>query len=42
LTERVEEIFQKENVESRARRFVVATERKVRVVRPAEGKSEVK
>ena len=42
LTERVEEIFQKENVESWARCFVVATERKIRVVRPAEGKSEVK
>ncbi|MDE3135372.1 MAG: hypothetical protein KGL59_02255 [Acidobacteriota bacterium] len=34
LSERVEEIFQQENVEDWAGRFVVATERKVRFRRP--------
>jgi predicted nuclease of predicted toxin-antitoxin system len=34
LTERVEELFQKESVNAWARCFVVATERKIRVLKP--------
>ncbi len=34
LIERIEEMFQKENVGEWARCFVVATERKIRVLRP--------